>query len=141
MIISSLIINSHGFDLKQVSLPMFEKLQMELAEARGGKHRTCYDFTHYLMICKTYDLKKVEEGKKFTPEKLEFINSEEELFADQALAKFTYPLSGAAGIVTGKWDEDSDDMQPCRTVLLLTKDGVLAVMDKLRAQLSLPAGQ
>lgn len=136
------IINERFINIPpQVSLPMFEKLQMELAEARGSKHRTCYEFSHYLMICKTYNSKETKEGKKFTPEKLEYINSEEELFADEALAKFTYPLAAAASVVTGKWDEDSVDMQPCRTVLLLTKDHVLHVMDKLKVQLALPIGQ
>lgn len=117
---------------------MFEKLQMELGEARGKKHRTCYDFTHYMMICKTFTTGLVKEGSKFQPDELEYINSEEELFAESASVQFTYPVTGGAAAVGGKWDEESTEMQPCRTVLIFEKENVPSIMGKLKEQLSLP---
>lgn len=115
---------------------MFEKLQMELGEARGKKHKTCYDFERYMMICKTYSSGLANEGTKFQPEGLEYINSEEELFAENADMQFTYPVAGGAAMVGGKWDEDSAEMQPCRTVLIFHKDKVTTIMEKLKEQLS-----
>lgn len=133
------IINERFINIPpQVSLPMFEKLQMELGEARGKKHKTCYDFTHYMMICKTFTTGIMKDGSKFQPDVLEYINSEEELFAEDAYVQFTYPVAGGAAMVGGKWDEDSAEMQPCRTVLIFEKDKVTSIMGRLKEQLSVP---
>ncbi|XP_039268682.1 BRCA2 and CDKN1A-interacting protein-like [Styela clava] len=136
------IINERFINIPpQVSLPMFEKLQTELVEARSNKkHKNCYEFTHYIMICKTY-CPLTPEGKKFDSSKLQFINSEEELFFEEADVHFTYTPVGAAALLSGKWEEDSAEMQSCRTVLLVTKDRIPNVMAKLQQHLTLPVAQ
>lgn len=136
------IINERFINIPpQVALPMFEKLQNELVEARSNKkHKNCYEFTHYVMICKTYCPLNAE-GKQIDDSKLQFINSEEELFYEESDVSFTYTPVGAAALLSGKWEEDSAEMQSCRTVLLITKDRITNVMTKLQQHLTLPVAQ
>lgn len=114
---------------------MFEKLSSELAEASKRDHKTCYDFDSFLMICKTYRAKNKKNGESCDQQ---FKNAEEEFFMEYATASVTYPLKGAAGLISGSWDEDADEFESCRTVLTFTKDSFAKILSKLQTHLSFP---
>lgn len=127
----------------QVSLPMFEKLSSEIAEAAKHNHKNSYDFSHYFLVCKTYDSSSAAgAGDKMSrPKTLHFINAEEELFFDEAAESFSYPLEGVGKLMSGQWDEDAPELQPYRTLVLLERDSLPKVVKKLREHLSLPGAQ
>jgi len=43
---------------------MFERLAEEIPAAQKRKHKVRYDFTHYVMLCKTYELTSGESLQK-----------------------------------------------------------------------------
>uniref|UniRef100_A0A2K6RPV6 BRCA2 and CDKN1A-interacting protein n=1 Tax=Rhinopithecus roxellana TaxID=61622 RepID=A0A2K6RPV6_RHIRO len=111
----------------QITLPMYQQLQKELAEA----HRTnkpCGKCYFYLLISKTF----VEKAA------LMFANAEEELFYEKAVLKFNYSVQEESDTcLGGKWSFDDVPMTPLRTVMLIPDNKMNEIMDKLKEYLSI----
>lgn len=116
----------------QIALPSFESLWKECERAK--KKQMKYDFSHYLMICKTYRLPS--NSKKVEPQ-LIYTNEEEEFFAEESELSFSYSVASERDtVVDGCWDEDDCEMDPQRTVLLIPANKMDTIMHKLRQALS-----
>uniref|UniRef100_A0A2K5L8U5 BRCA2 and CDKN1A-interacting protein n=1 Tax=Cercocebus atys TaxID=9531 RepID=A0A2K5L8U5_CERAT len=111
----------------QITLPMYQQLQKELAEA----HRTnkpCGKCYFYLLISKTF----IEKAAFM------FANAEEELFYEKAILKFNYSVQEESDTcLGGKWSFDDIPMTPLRTVMLIPGDKMNEIMDKLKEYLSI----
>lgn len=76
----------------QAVKPMYQKLVEEIKEAATKEHGARFDFTHYIMITKICAGFRSAEKKDASDEF--YINAEEELFAEEATAKFQFMLPG-----------------------------------------------
>lgn len=111
-----------------LAVPMFESLMKEMEKARGKK--MAYGFSHYLMVCKTFELKTAHNQKQMF-----FSNSEEELFHDEAEFGFNYSVAHERDEGVEKWSSE-DGMKPYRTVLVFPADKLETTLDKIKHELS-----
>ena len=126
----------------QIALPSYDSLWKELDKATKKKMK--YSFGHYLMISKTYQLPDVagsaaskklpiSDNVKF------FVNPEEEYFQEEAMLSFDYSVKHERDtIVGGLWDDETDEFDPFRTVMVIPSDRIPTVMGKMRENLSVP---
>ena len=106
--------------------PMLKCLNKEIESAI--KKKMPYNFTHYMIISKSYDVSAAQDsGKKKAsistdglPPCLEFINPEDEIFQQYADVVVSFP-SKSEDLVTGSWGPKDKSMPQYRTVLLLSK--------------------
>ena len=124
----------------QITLPMHQQLQKELAEARRT-NKPCGKCHFYLLISKTF----VEAGKSNSKKKrsnqkkeaLMFANAEEEFFYEKAILKFNYSVQEESDpCLGGRWSFDDVPMKPLRTVMLIPGDKMNEIMEKLKEHLS-----
>ena len=124
----------------QITLPMHQQLQKELAEARRT-NKPCGKCHFYLLISKTF----VEAGKSNSKKKrsnqkkeaLMFANAEEEFFYEKAILKFNYSVQEESDTcLGGRWSFDDVPMKPLRTVMLIPGDKMNEIMEKLKEHLS-----
>ncbi|CAK8691764.1 unnamed protein product [Clavelina lepadiformis] len=92
----------------QASRPMFEKLTEEISTATSRRHKSSFDFSHYVIICKVYAESPSKSGQSGGDL---YVNAEEELFSEQSLVSFDYKISV------------DDDVTKTRRVLLLSREG------------------
>uniref|UniRef100_A0A8C8R4J4 Protein BCCIP homolog n=1 Tax=Pelusios castaneus TaxID=367368 RepID=A0A8C8R4J4_9SAUR len=125
----------------QISLPMHQQLQKELAETQRT-NKPCGKCYYYLLISKTFteiakrSSKRRGEGTQ-QKEDLMFANAEEEFFYEKALLKFSYSVQEESDTcLGGRWSFDDVPMKPLRTVMLIPSDRMNAIMDKLKEYLS-----
>ncbi|XP_067389447.1 BRCA2 and CDKN1A-interacting protein [Emydura macquarii macquarii] len=125
----------------QISLPMHQQLQKELAETQRT-NKPCGKCYYYLLISKTFTetakrSSKRRGGGTQQKEELMFANAEEEFFYEKALLKFSYSVQEESDTcLGGRWSFDDVPMKPLRTVMLIPSDRMNAIMDKLKEYLS-----
>jgi len=119
----------------QISLPSFESLWKECERAK--KKQMKYDFSHYLMVCKTYRVPSLPHQGKKVEQPLIYTNEEEEFFAEQSELSFSYSVASERDtVVDGGWDDEDCEMDPLRTVLLIPASKMDTIMLKLREVLA-----
>ncbi len=124
-------------------LPYFRK-EIDRAKKKNMK----YDFEWLLMVSKTYRLQLAaganaggsSKGSGTIKESpLLFTNEEEEFFHEQAELSFEYSVKAERDtMVGGEWDDEENEMEPLRTVMLIPAQKIPAIMEKLQQNLSLP---
>lgn len=111
-----------------LAVPMFEALQKEMVKACGKGMK--YSFSHYLMICKTFEMKTAHNQKQMF-----FSNSEEELFQDESEFGFNYSVEHERDEGVEKWSSE-DGMKPYRTVLLFDANKLETVLQNIKDELN-----
>ena len=104
-----------------------------------------YDFDYILMISKSFKLEMpsaATAGSKksgtIQDSPLLFTNEEEEFFRDEAEFSFDYSVKEERDtVVGGDWDGEEGEMEPLRTVMLISADKITVIMQKLQATLAL----
>ncbi|XP_061177684.1 protein BCCIP homolog [Saccostrea echinata] len=112
----------------QISVPMFDSLLKEVEKCKNKKMK--YDFSYYILLCKTYR----QKGQKNSP--LFFTNAEEEYLQEVSEAKFQYSVQADRDtVVTGTWDSE-DQFEAFRTVLLIPADKLKQGVEKIKTELA-----
>nr|SVE75349.1 EOG090X0C3Y [Daphnia dolichocephala] len=118
----------------QVSVPLLENLCKEIAEAKeAGKP---FDFTHFILISKLHEsTRKDPESKKKKAKGADilFVNAEEEPISEvgQVLGEFSV-RSESDSAVSGTWDEDDEQFDPKRRIVLITAAQLPDVLIKIK---------
>ncbi|KAK7110192.1 protein BCCIP homolog [Littorina saxatilis] len=94
----------------QVAVPSLKSLKKDMEKACRKKMK--YDFTHFLMLCQTYQCKE-EPGVTF------YTNPEEELVAEMSDHQATWKLT------------DDDDDLATRTMVLFSADKLDSIIGKI----------
>merc|ERR1712004_48449 len=119
-----LIINERFINIPaQIALPSFESPK---------KKNMKYDFTHYMLLSKTYAMPSVMSGQK-PPATRVYTNEEEEIFAEECLHEFSYSVASERDQgVDGEWDDEDSSLEPQRTLLVIPADKIQTIMSKLK---------
>ncbi|MBZ3873192.1 BRCA2 and CDKN1A-interacting protein [Sciurus carolinensis] len=124
----------------QISLPMHQQLQKELAESHKT-NKPCGKYSFDLLISKTF----VEAGKPNSKKRrsnqkdeLMFANADEEFFYEKAVLKFNYSVQEESDTcLGGRRSFDDTPMKPLLTVMLIPDSKMSEIMDKLKDHLSI----
>jgi len=124
-----LVINERFINIPpQIALPSFDSLWKEIERA---KKKHAYNFSHYLMILKTYRDSTNKNSQKT------FINAEEELFLENAELTFDYSVKSERDTgMSDQWDGTDVELEPIRTVILLSAEKIPVIMQRMRELLS-----
>ncbi|XP_064631496.1 BRCA2 and CDKN1A-interacting protein-like [Lineus longissimus] len=127
------IVNERFINLPpQVSVPLFTSLKKEI-EAANKKKSKQYDL--YLMIAKTYKMKEVGNNAKSKGNKnedLTYVNQEEEFIQQEAMLTFDYCVTKEHdSAVGGSWDEDDEEMDAYRTVMVFPAERLDNIVTRL----------
>ena len=104
-----------------------------------------YNFDYIIMISKSYKL-EIDPGASAGSKKnktvkdspLLFSNEEEEFFHEEAEISFEYSVKKEHDtVVGGNWDGEDGEMEPLRTVMLISADKIPSIMQKLQENLAL----
>nr|SVE83868.1 EOG090X0C3Y [Daphnia pulex] len=119
----------------QVSVPLLENLCKEIDEAKkSGKP---FDFTHFILISKLHEStrkdpesrkKKVKGGATIL-----WVNAEEEPISEMGEILGEYSVrSESDAAVSGTWDEDDEQFDPKRRIVLITAKQLPEVLIKIK---------
>lgn len=135
------IVNERIINLPpQISPPSFDALSKEMDKAKTKKMN--YAFNYFLLISKTYRLgrqpkKGCKKSRSTQQDSPTFVNAEEELFFKAAHLSFEYSVKDERDTgVDGQWDRHSTELEPTRTVSIVSADrlpAILAEMSQLYA--------
>ncbi len=121
----------------QIAVPSFQSLWNEVE--RANKKKMNYKFAFYILISKTFNMKMAKgsaphKNKQNDAGNRVFVNQEEELFLSESVLTFDYSVESerAAG-VSGKWDEEEDEMEPYRTVMVIPAEKVEKIMLNIKS--------
>ncbi|KAL4231308.1 hypothetical protein ACF0H5_008888 [Mactra antiquata] len=109
-----------------MAVPMFESLMKEMEKAKQKNMK--YDFSHYLMVCKTFEMKAAHNVKQIM-----YSNSEEELFEEVADVCFKYSVAHERDSCVEKWSSE-DGMEPFRNVIIFPADKLSVIVDKIKQE-------
>uniref|UniRef100_A0A8C5PX23 Protein BCCIP homolog n=1 Tax=Leptobrachium leishanense TaxID=445787 RepID=A0A8C5PX23_9ANUR len=121
----------------QISLPMHQQLQKELAEAQRT-NKPCGKCYYYLILSKTF-MEAAKKGRGGTrgQNEMMFANAEDEFFYEKSLLKFSYSVQEECDTqLGGRWSFDDVPMKPLRTVMLFPADRMNAIIEKFKEYLS-----
>ncbi|KAK2145481.1 hypothetical protein LSH36_678g01046 [Paralvinella palmiformis] len=123
------IINERFINIPaQISLPSFQSLWKEVERAKLKKMN--YNFSHYVIVSKACRLQVKVQGQN---DMRSFLNAEEEYFYQAAEFTCEYSVKGERdSVVSGCWDEDDDEMEPIRVVMVINAKQIDGIMDKLK---------
>lgn len=119
----------------QVSVPLLENLCKEIDEAK--KEGKPFDFTHFILISKLHEsTRKDPESKKKKAKgtaNILWVNAEEEPVSElgEILGEFSVRNESDAA-VSGTWDEDDEQFDPKRRIILLTAKQVPEALIKIK---------
>ncbi|KAJ8317435.1 hypothetical protein KUTeg_005339 [Tegillarca granosa] len=136
----SQLINSPDYQLGLLLNERFINIPPQFKEMEKAKRKKMkYDFSHYLMICKTYRCKlmggKQQKGGDAGEGQVFYTNPEEELIKEVSDFNFTYSVqSERDSIVDGKWNAE-DQMEALRTVLIIPADKLPLAIQKIKSEL------
>nr|CAG4646525.1 EOG090X0C3Y [Macrothrix elegans] len=122
-----------------VSAPLLENLSKEIDEAKkSGKP---FDFTHFIMISKLHEpTRKDGEGKKKKVKgdsEILWVNAEEEPICEIAEVISEYSVRNESdSAVSGSWDEDDQQFDPKRRIILFEAKKLPQVLSKVKEFLS-----
>lgn len=124
-----LLINERIVNLPaKIAEPMIVSLQAELQKMK--KRDPSYNFDYFVLVCKTCKPKK---GKDETY----FVNSEEEIFNNEAEVGFEYNVSSQCdSAFQGQWTEDDIEMVPHRKIIFVPAnklDGIIQNISQVLA--------
>ncbi|XP_041369380.1 BRCA2 and CDKN1A-interacting protein-like [Gigantopelta aegis] len=116
----------------EIAVPSFESLQKDLEKAK--RQNLKYEFANLIMIAKTYRLKMSDKGDA---EDLMFSNPEEELIHELSDMTWNYSVSAERdSVMTGRWEDEEDEAEPLRTVMMFSASKLNNIIEKLKAELS-----
>lgn len=118
----------------QVSVPLLENLCKEIVEAKeAGKP---FDFTHFILISKLHEsTRKDSESKKKKAKGLDilWVNAEEEPISEMGEVLGEYSVrSESDSAVSGTWDEDDEQFDPKRRIVLITAAQLPDMLTKIK---------
>nr|SVE75982.1 EOG090X0C3Y [Daphnia hispanica] len=118
----------------QVSVPLMENLCKEIAEAKeAGKP---FDFTHFVLISKLHEStgKDSERKKKKTKgTDILWVNAEEEPISEVGEVLGEYSVrSESDSAVSGTWDEDDEQFDPKRRIVLIDAAQLPFMLTKIK---------
>nr|CAG4638691.1 EOG090X0C3Y [Cyclestheria hislopi] len=132
-----LLINERFINIPpQVSVPLLESLSKELEEANSkGKN---YNFTHYVIISKIHtQIGGKGASKQSKNEFTLWVNAEEEPMCEIGEILGEYSVQGETdAAVSGTWDEDDQQFEPKRRILLIRSDQWREIMNAIKEFLS-----
>jgi protein BCP1 len=131
----------------QISPPSFAALCREMDSAKSKKMK--YDFGYYILISKTYRMStdrqtknKKKKNKNGSKEVHTFVNAEEELFFKEAELTFEFSVKSERDTgIDGQWDMDSDELEPMRTVSVISADKLPVIMARMTELYSLTTAE
>lgn len=123
-----LLINERFVNIPaQISLPLFQNLEMELHHAIS-KNKP-FNFSSFILISKFY--RKVDQNGKVVEDLM--TNLEEEVFSSFVDASFEYSVADEADSgLDGNWDEDDSELIPYRKVSLIDMKKLHNVIESIK---------
>lgn len=119
-----LIIHERFLNLPaQLSEAMLTSLQKDI-KSKSKKEPT-YNFKYYILICKTYKLKKTDDTETF-------VNEEEQIFFQEADFSFDFTVEkDKDNAVGGKWCDDDQEIIPYRKVVFFKAEKLNDIITKI----------
>nr|CAG4641986.1 EOG090X0C3Y [Eurycercus lamellatus] len=118
----------------QVSVPLLEGLSNEIEAAK--KEGKPFDLSHFILISKLHETTRSDaqaKKKKVKGANILWVNAEEEVISELGETMGEYSVRNESDTaVSGTWDEDDEQFDPKRRIILFPAERLPEVLNKIK---------